>query len=383
MTATVQIKKNRPNYYILIRYRDETTGKERQKWITTDISVKGNNKRKAEEKRKEVLFELESQKTDLSKDVLFIDFYREWLENLRHSIAATTYDGYSLILKSHILPFFEPKKLKVNDLTPAHIQQYVNLKMKSISPNTIIKHLRNISKCLDSAVRQNIIAFNPAKRIEMPKKIRYTGAKCYNEKQIEQLLECSKGDPLEIVILLTIFYGLRRSEVLGLKWNAIDMENDTISIKHTVVQVDKTIHKKDTAKNDSSYAVIPMPNMIKTKLKKWKAQQAERRLLQPNDYVDEGYICTNFDGSLIKPNFVTQHFQVLLKNNDLPKIRFHDLRHSSAGYLKYLKFDLKDIQVWLRHKDIQTTVNIYLDLDMKAKSEIANTLEERLSRFAF
>ena len=85
--------------------------------------------------------------------------------------------------------------------------------MKSISPNTIIKHLRNISKCLDSAVRQNIIAFNPVKRIDMPKKIKYTGAKRYNEQQIEQLLECSRGDILEIVILLTVFYGLRRSEV--------------------------------------------------------------------------------------------------------------------------------------------------------------------------
>jgi len=160
------------------------------------------------------------------------------------------------------------------------------------------------------------------------------------------------------------------------------MLNNTITIKHTVIQVDKNIHKTDSTKNDSSYAVIPMPDMIKAKLKKWKAKQAEYRLLQPNDYIDEGYVCTQLDGSLIKPNFVTQHFQVLLKNNNMSKIRFHDLRHSSAGYLKYLNFDLKDIQTWLRHGDIQTTMNIYLTLDMPAKAEIANKLNNKFSNFA-
>ena len=85
----------------------------------------------------------------------------------------------------------------------------------------------------------------------MPKRERYTGAKHYNERQIEQLLECSKGDPLEIVLLLTLFYGLRRSEVLGLKWDAVDFEEKTITIKHTVVRVTKATHKHDRTKNDS------------------------------------------------------------------------------------------------------------------------------------
>ena len=116
MTATLQIKKNRPNYYVVIRYQDEATGKERQKWITTDISVKGNNKRKAEQRKNEVLAEFEGQKIDLSKDVLFTEFMKNWLETLKHSIASTTYEGYSMIFDKHILPHFEPKKLKIKDI---------------------------------------------------------------------------------------------------------------------------------------------------------------------------------------------------------------------------------------------------------------------------
>jgi len=109
MTATLQIKKDRPNYYVLIRYQDETTRKEKQKWVTTDISVKGNNKRKAEEKRAEILAEYKNSKLDLSNNILFTDFIKICLENQKHSIAPTTYDGYWLILKSHLIPYFEQK----------------------------------------------------------------------------------------------------------------------------------------------------------------------------------------------------------------------------------------------------------------------------------
>jgi integrase len=87
------------------------------------------------------------------------------------------------------------------------------------------------------------------------------------------------------------------------------------------------------------------------------------------------------DGKLIKPNYVSQHFKLLLTKNGLPIVRFHDLRHSAANYLKYLGFDLKDIQIWLRHKDIQTTMNIYIDLDMEAMRNIADGLNERFEKF--
>ena len=235
MTGTVQIKKDRPNYYIVLDYIDPN-GKRKRPWITTDIPVRGNNKRLANEKLKEVLNEYESKNIDLSKDILFTDFMTQWLETLINSksISPTTFDGYKLILNAHIIPYFSSLKIKLKDLTPAQLQKYVNDKMKILSPNTIIKHLHNISKCLDSAVRQNIILYNPAQRIEKPQKVKYTGAKYFSQIQIEQLLSVVKGDLLETIILIAIFYGLRRSEILGLKWDAIDMENNVFTIKHTV-----------------------------------------------------------------------------------------------------------------------------------------------------
>lgn len=257
-----------------------------------------------------------------------------------------------------------------------------NQTQQTVSANTVHRYLANISKCLNSAVKQNIIAFNPVTRIDKPKKTRYTGAKFYNEKQINELLSRSKGDPLEIAILLTAFYGLRRSEVLGLKWSAISFEDGTIAIQHTVVPGTKKLHEKDSTKNESSYDIIPMAKIIKERLSKWKRQQWENRLHQPNDYIVNDYVCTQADGSLIKPNFISQHFQILLKNIGMPPIRFHDLRHSSASYLLSLGFSLKEIQVWLRHKDIQTSMNLYTHIDMDGKREIADSLNEKLLKFS-
>jgi len=168
---------------------------------------------------------------------------------------------------------------------------------------------------------------------------------------------------------------------LGLKWDAVSFDDNTIAIQHTVVKVGDTVYKNNRTKNDSSNATFPMVDMIAAKLRKWRERQAYYKSLQPNDYIDEGYVCTYEDGRLFAPEYISQHFALLLRKNDMPRIRFHDLRHSSASYLKYLGFDLKDIQTWLRHKDIQTTMNIYTHLDMEAKSNIAHSLEAKLRTF--
>ena len=381
MTGSIQVKNNRKNYYAVLNVYDEE-GKRKLKWVDTRVPKAGNNKRLANKRLVEILAEYDRDGVDATKDMHFAEFMEQWLETLKHSIAPTTYDSYVIVLSNHILPYFGKKKLKITDVTPAVVQRYVNDKLKGgLSANTVRKHLANISKCLDSAVKQNIIAYNPVKRIELPKKERYTGAKHYNEKQIERLLECCKGDPLEIVIILTLFYGLRRSEALGLRWDAVDFEGRTLTIKHTVTRIGKVLHKNDSTKNESSYTVFPMSDKIVEELDRWRIHQQHLKSLQPNDYVDEGYICTKKNGELLSPDYISQHFALLLKKNGLPHIRFHDLRHSAASYLKALGFDLKDIQVWLRHKDIQTTMNLYTHLDMESKTGIANSLDAKFKSF--
>jgi integrase len=124
-----------------------------------------------------------------------------------------------------------------------------------------------------------------------------------------------------------------------------------------------------------------MPDIIKNHLLRWKEEQERHKILQPNDYINSGYVCTMVDGSMIKPNYVSQHFKLLIKKADLPNVRFHDLRHSSASYLLYLGFNLKEIQEWLRHKDIQTTMNLYTHFDIASKRNLAESLGKRFEKF--
>jgi integrase len=380
-TGSLQTKKDRPNYYIVVDYY--INDKRKQKWLSTDIPVKGNNKRKADARLKEILAEYNSQGLyiNAAKNVLFTEYLKQWLEDMKPSVEAVTYDTYKLIIHNQIVPFFEKYSLKIKDVTPIHIQRYTSFKLEKVSANTVRKHLFNLSKCFDKAVMDNIIAFNPVKRIEKPKKVKYMGAKFYNEKQIEGLLSAIKDDILETLILCTLFYGLRRSEVLGFRWSSVDFQMNTIIINQTVVRVDKTLHKQDSIKNKSSYRTFPMAAMVKEKLLELRDMQNEYKALQPNDYIDEDYVFTGIDGQVINPNYVTKHFKDLLIKHNLPLIRFHDLRHSSASFLLYLGFNLKQIQVWLGHGEIGTTMNVYGHLDISAKEEIANTLNEKFENF--
>jgi len=186
---------------------------------------------------------------------------------------------------------------------------------------------------------------------------------------------------MEGVILFAVFYGMRRSEILGLKWDAINFDNKTFDIKHTVFMAATTLHKEESTKNDSSNSSMPMPDIIIRMLKKLKAKQAQNKLLQPNDYIYEGYVFVWDDGRLLSPGYVSKRFNKILIKNNLDVIRLHDLRHSSASYLHYLGFSIKDIQMWLRHGDIATTMNIYTHLDMSAKRNIADTLNEKFIAF--
>ena len=141
-------------------------------------------------------------------------------------------------------------------MKPVQIQKFYEfLYKKGLGGNSVLHYHANIRKSLDSAMKLDIIQSNPVDKIERPKKEQFIGD-CYNLEELQTLFEKSKDDPLEIVIQIASFYGLRRSEVLGLKWSAFDFVNDTITIKHKVVEkiVDdkRTILLKDKTKNVSA-----------------------------------------------------------------------------------------------------------------------------------
>lgn len=314
--------------------------------------------------------------------ILFTDFLEEWLEMMKNSLEVTTYASYSVSIRRSIIPYFRDKKLTLQDLEkhPKYIQDYYQHELNSgLTANTVIHRHANIRKCLQYAFQIGLIKSNPADRVERPRKVKYV-ATIYNQEELETLFNVVRGDPIELAVILAAFYGLRRSEVVGLKWDAIDFEKKTFTIKHTVTQVtvdgkEVTI-QKDRTKTKSSYRTLPLVPPFEELLHRLRQEQLINQKVCGNAYCQKylDYIYVNAIGELVKPNFITQHFEIVLKNNGLKKIRFHDLRHSCASLLYANGVSLKEIQEWLGHSDIGTTSNIYTHLDYSSKVSSANAI---------
>lgn len=316
-------------------------------------------------------------------DILFADFLLSWLNIIQRSVDIVTYASYATNIKGKVVPYFRDKNYTLKDLeeNPTYIQDYYQYELEEnhLTTNTILHRHANIRKCLQYAFQTGLILSNPADRIERPQKNEYK-AEYYTSQELEQLFEVFKGDPMEIPVILAAFYGMRRSEALGIKWDYIDFKNKTISIRHVVTDIyldGHTIHvAKDKTKNKSSTRTLPLVAPFEQALLQLKEQQLENQTICGSSYNfnDQCYINVNKMGDLLKPGYLTQHFKIVLRKHGLREIRFHDLRHSCASLLYANGVDMKSIQEWLGHSTIATTANTYTHFDYNRKNESANAI---------
>ena len=386
VTASLQVKNN--IYQVVLNYKD-INGKRKQKWVSTGLSEKGNNKRIANQKMQEILTNFKENlniKEETNNDKLFVSYLKEWLISIKNTIEENTYDSYKVIVNK-ICDYFQDKNILLNDLKPVEIQKFYNfLYSKELTGNTVLHYHNVIRKALQTALKLDLILSNPADRVERPKKEQFIGS-FYSQAELNTLFTLIKDDPLQIVIYLASFYGLRRSEVLGLKWDAFDFDNKTITIKHKAIETRKdnkrVILLKDKTKNQSSYRTLPLVDDIIVVLQEHKKQIDENKKLCGNSYNKKylDYICVDSMGKLFRPEYVTDHFTLIMdKNKDiLKKIRFHDLRHSCASLLLAKGIPMKEIQDWLGHSTYSTTANIYAHLEKDTKNKSANVLSNVLT----
>ncbi len=216
---------------------------------------------------------------------------------------------------------------------------------------------------------------NPIEEVHKPEKNKFVGS-FYSTEEVNKLIEISKGTKLELPILFACFYGLRRSECVGLRWSAFDFENNTFIIHHNVVSAmvngKKKLIAKDNLKTAASARTLPLDLGIKKRLMEIKENQNQRK-----DKEWQEYIMLDESGAIIKPDYITYAFRKLLINNNMRMIRFHDLRHTCASLLLNNgkgNITMKDIQEWLGHSDYKTTANIYAHLDLSSKLQSLKTL---------
>jgi integrase len=306
--VTGHLRERNGYFHIVLNYKDE--GNRRSKSISTGLQIKGNKKRAEAmlfEARQE--FEETIKKPEKINDVLFTDFLQSWLEMMKSRVEATTYAGYSKLINTRIIPYFNPKNLGLRDLTAKHIQDFYQSELMRVSANTVIHYHANIRKCLQHAFKLGLIDVNPADRVDRPRKEKFVGS-VYDEKELKNLLHIAKGTTIELAVILGAFYGLRRSEVVGLKWSAIDFQKKTLTIKHTVTEFvldgELIIAEKDGTKTKSSYRTLPLVAPFEELLRRLKKEQEQYQKVCGNAYCKDylEYVYVNQLGELVRPNYV-------------------------------------------------------------------------------
>ena len=371
-------------YYAVLNYRN-AGGQRKTKWISLGLPEKGN-KRKAEAELARIRAEFEPPKEvgDLSSDMLFADYLLEWLEIAKGRLAVATYSSYAAMINKPIGPYFRQRNLTLRELEARHLQMFYSEMLRKVKPNTVIHYHAIIHSALKYAVKTDMLVQNVADKVDRPKKNSFQPV-FLSAEEMQKMFEALRGTKLELPVLVAAFYGFRRGEVLGLKWDAIDFERGTISVIRTVttITVDgkQTEIEQQSAKTKSSLRTLPLIGSFREYFMQVKEAQELNKQVCGNcyNYEYDGFVFVDELGERMRVDYLTNAFPKFLESHGLRRMRFHDLRHSCASLLLANGVPLKHIQEWLGHSDFTTTANIYAHLDYKSKITSAQAMETGLA----
>ena len=371
-------------YYAVLNYRN-AGGQRKTKWISLGLPEKGN-KRKAEAELARLRAEFEPPKEvgDLSSDMLFADYLLEWLEIAKGRLAVATYSSYAAMINKPVGPYFRQRNLTLRELEARHLQMFYSEMLRKVKPNTVIHYHAIIHSALKYAVKTDMLVQNVADKVDRPKKNSFQPV-FLSAEEMQKMFEALRDTKLELPVLVAAFYGFRRGEVLGLKWDAIDFERGTISVIRTVTTITldgkQTEIEQQSAKTKSSLRTLPLIGSFREYFLQVKEAQELNKQVCGNCYNHEydGFVFVDELGERMRANYLTSAFPKFLEDHGLRRMRFHDLRHSCASLLLANGVPLKHIQEWLGHSDFTTTANIYAHLDYKSKITSAQAMETGLA----
>jgi len=283
----------------------------------------------------------------INKNSTFSDITEYYLKNcVKDLYAQSTYDSYKSKMYNHVLPEIGSKPLK--DVTKFDVQDLIyNLaNEKKLSPTSVRLIYCVLHKIINFALDMELLEKDVCRSVKLPKQTRHT-PKIYSQSVITNLLAIAKNSFLYIVILLAVRLGLRRSEILSLRWSDLDLRHATVTINN--------------GKSNRSIRTLELSKLLLQVLKDHKSEQQsmlqEHRKKQSGDTL----IVCKADGSPYNPTFVSRKFNELLKANDLPLIRLHDLRHSFATHAHNDGMPVKQLARALGHVSAAMSVDTYVD----------------------
>lgn len=311
--------------------------------------------------------------------------YRFQLQEIaKGRLAVATYSSYAAMIKKPVGPYFRQRNLTLRELEARHLQMFYSEMLRKVKPNTVIHYHANIHKALKYAVKTDMLVQNVADKVDRPKKNSFQPV-FLSAEEMQKMFEALRGTKLELPVLVAAFYGFRRGEVLGLKWDAIDFERGTISVIRTVTTITldgkQTEIEQQSAKTKSSLRTLPLIGSFREYFMQVKEAQELNKQVCGNcyNYEYDGFVFVDELGERMRVEYLTNAFPKFLESHGLRRMRFHDLRHSCASLLLANDVPMKQIREWLGHSDISTTANIYSHLDYKSKLMSANVMDNVLT----
>ena len=352
-------------------------------WTATGLADTPENIKTASSIRTELLNK-NTHAAISGKNITISEYTDIILDEKRRSIADSTYSAY-ITRSNNITKYFG--NIKVKDLNKKLIETFLDslFIISKLQYRTVKDIKAFLSEILDHAVADGMIPFNPAKDAIISKSLSAEYAKeksdddFFSYKEAQKFLELSKDHKLHKLFYVALFFGLRRQEVLGLRWCAIDFQNKTMIINHTVTKGTKGVNRLNTTKTQSSRRQYPLTDAQIEMFKEIKEEEENNRKLLGKAYFDSEYIFKHEDGTLYYPDSISNSFKDFIKHHaELPqRIHFHGLRTSCVSILVHENMNPKAIQQWVGHKDIETTLKIYAKVKEKEeKQAVSDTMKD-------
>ena len=365
--SSVFIRKRSKNYIVYLEYLDKETNKKKQKNMGSYPL-----KRDASRRLNEVKEEIYKEELLLPNEMKMEEFILDFLEKYKVNLSITTYKVYLRICKKYIIPLLGD--IKLSDIRPIHVQNYVDDLVGILTPQTIRIHLNILNLAFKRAYRLKLIKENVVQFVEVPKNKKFKN-EIYNAEDMRILLEKCHKTPLELPIIIASGLGLRISEIMGLTWNNINFNDFTITVEKITVRDEGKVILKEP-KTESSVRTISAPKEIILMLKQLKKERLAAKLKGEKQHRELIFYDKNLEP--IAPDVISKKFKYFLEVNNLKHIRFHDLRHSHVTMLIDAKVPLKVISERVGHSSVNTTLNIYShalkEMDQEASDKISNVL---------
>lgn len=345
-----------------------------QKQVKKRKMVSGfKTKKEAQKACAEMITKVENGQYSETSDITIEQFLIDYMENLaKQSVRLTTYNFQLFLVKNHIIPEFRKKKMRV--LKPMDIQKFYTKKLENGLSSGYVKSMHAIlGKAFRKAMEWGLIQKNIMQMVTPPKVVN-KDVKVWTIEEADKFLKRSKDRKFFIGYVLAIYTGMRRGEIIGLRWHDINIENKTLTINQTLLYTNGNLHFSES-KTKGSRRTITLPDFVIQSLKKHRIRQNEFKLQLGKTYDDHDLVACSWNGQPINPTDINKDFTMAIKLSGVPKIRFHDLRHTHATILLQMGENPKLVSERLGHAEVGITLNTYSHVLPNMQKDLANKFD--------